>query len=1183
MRLALALLLLATPALAGARRAPPPPTAEQIEAESRWVTWTTVDGPAATARRESAEARLELIRRHGAGEIGLDVAFPALAGAPLGSRSWLAARRADLDREAVERARSAQAAVETLGDAERDALRIAATAAARDAEQAAANAERDALLLLDDLVVRVPALAEASLDTMGAAFDDAQADVDARWAAADGEDHWPIEAEARALQALRARWQGAVAEAREEAVRGPRPDGGAPVLVADVADGSASPLSAAVLSFQHALHPSPRTADILKAWADARGLPADVPLDQPLALLTTARRVDEQAKVVAAEQAQQAEEEAAVAQREAEEARREARDARGRRIASIKEQVAAAKERASERWQAAEADVSQLDEADLALEERLRTLVDEDAAVRMLPVLDPARSARASKAWIDLRELITELRRLALSARGEEAELSRAREEQLAWVRDQDAELERSRRFAEELPDGEAKDSLQESLDGWQGALDRVQAAVEHRRLAQARAHESVLSLVLRAKEQRRRARSITPSATIARDRENLASDLKAELELLGPNVRSLVGRRVSQLRALRDEGTGLAAVRALVVGSFWVIVGVLGWWWTRRQVPRLAQPVVRRLTTGVSGALAVDLAPFEGSLGQVGRSAVDLVALTLLIGPTRARLAELAALLVLARLVSLYGLLTGLFRLAVAPRDEGRPAFFRLARDAWKRADRAARMLLGLGVLSGFAGFVTQDLLGTEALASVAQTGFRWLFLALTLVQFWRAEAPVRAVVVARGAKDRVGRWVAGGRGGLLLKPLRGAAGVGWLATTRGWELMEDTAREGTMLGALVARLQSRNLEDSEKHARGGEPVSAALGRSFSLKAASFDLRELEDLQQQADAALVSWRGGDDQRGLLAVVGERGHGKGRWAERWVEPLGADGFDIVRLRPPERLSTADALYHWLGESLGAQPNAEAVAERLEAMGPSVFVVKELERLFLRRVGGFEAIRAILDLAGAHDDRHLWVFTVHAPAWRYLVRMRRVLNPDAFLGILTLPRRSGASLRAAMEQAAAALELHLDCSALIRPGTVSGDPAGDLERATVGYFRLLSEAARGNPGVAMRIWAASARLGADAKTLELRLPEGLLDGREVPLGDVEQLIAAALDVHGDLSIGGLTAAINQPPGTVRPALRHLLDRGVVHESEAGLFELSLEYLPGVLRTLRRRHFVYGKEQ
>jgi hypothetical protein len=47
------------------------------------------------------------------------------------------------------------------------------------------------------------------------------------------------------------------------------------------------------------------------------------------------------------------------------------------------------------------------------------------------------------------------------------------------------------------------------------------------------------------------------------------------------------------------------------------------------------------------------------------------------------------------------------------------------------------------------------------------------------------------------------------------------------------------------------------------------------------------------------------------------------------------------------------------------------------------------------------------------------------------------------------------------------------------------------------------------------------------------------------------------------------------------GNVRPGLRLLQDRGIVAH-ERGRYRLALSTMPSVVRTLRRRHFVYGKE-
>ena len=112
-------------------------------------------------------------------------------------------------------------------------------------------------------------------------------------------------------------------------------------------------------------------------------------------------------------------------------------------------------------------------------------------------------------------------------------------------------------------------------------------------------------------------------------------------------------------------------------------------------------------------------------------------------------------------------------------------------------------------------------------------------------------------------------------------------------------------------------------------------------------------------------------------------------------------------------------------------------------------------------------------------------------------------------------------------------------------------------------------------------MAWRLAVECLSVAADGSTLRVTLSDRLARAGEAVLGDAEQLVAAALHVHGPLGLAELATVQNTSAGSLTPVVRALEDRGLVDELHGdGRFALDLLHLPAITRALRRRHFIHG---
>jgi len=82
---------------------------------------------------------------------------------------------------------------------------------------------------------------------------------------------------------------------------------------------------------------------------------------------------------------------------------------------------------------------------------------------------------------------------------------------------------------------------------------------------------------------------------------------------------------------------------------------------------------------------------------------------------------------------------------------------------------------------------------------------------------------------------------------------------------------------------------------------------------------------------------------------------------------------------------------------------------------------------------------------------------------------------------------------------------------------------------------------------------------------------------LVDGADT----TDLFTLAALTIHKSLTRAELGRVNNMPAGLVRASLQHLAALGVVEETPGGI-RIKSGWVPGVGRTLRRRHVLHWSE-
>lgn len=1141
----LVLLVLLSAAPSGAQEADeadaatPASTDASPDPEAEWQRVQQVELPAWAARRQAADARAAAAAAVLRGETPLGDGLPHLRGAPLQSRGWLAARRGELDRGVQARLVEGSRPPPPLPGEDDTATWVEARDAACAAEEAAAALERRILLALDAGLEAAPELREGALGPWRADLAElrTRAERDARDAEA------PDARDAALLRVTQAARDARLLEellgaARDRAIAGRAlPSSAGDRALLEAGDEQARRR----LTLRQALAPEEAVARVLAA---ARPEPTPEPTPPPPPPV-------EPDTVSAPVQA--------------------LLDQVGQRAEAAVQRAAAAKTQG-------QFDANMRHDEIVGAEATLAELAASHGELLERSSLDPRRRHDAAAAWREAHDLLTALREAALTAGRELVELQ---DHEATAARRLDAigpDLADARSAAEALPPGPARDNLTAFATQWGDAAAR-EASAAHEAASRAREHRDRLLGALRdTKELRRRLADEAPPSVRREDTRYLFEDVRLELALAGPNVVALTQLRRQQLEALPTTLSSFEKVSGVASGVLRLLLVLLGWGFLRRRIPQAVKPSLDRYADARDSVFPTDLVGLQRPLEVALRSVLDLAALSLLTNLLRGPLAEAALLLVAIRMIVLYRLAFSLFQLAVARRTRPRPALLRLGPEAHDVTTAAVRGLLLWVLLGQLAGYLARDVLGADALTELLGLFFTGVLGAMAVVGLHLAQpAMFRAAERSRDDSwlDRLGP--AGGP--WLTRALRGLALALALLSDALWQLLQGTVDERSTLGRFGNILTRRRLRQRSEASAPELPALTASDR-WSIVKLPDPLADAKQtaFDEAAQAAFDAW-GEDGTQGQIVVVGDRGRGLARQARALAKGLAGEELRLRKLVIDQRLADEASLELWFRDALELDDvlPLDQLAGRLSAEPRSVFVVEQLERAFLRRVGGFAALRSLLSLVTGSCDRHFWVLAVHEPAWQYLGRLGTVVHPDAFRAVLPLPRVGAGPLEQALVSRTGSAGFTLDYAHLVAraPG------AEDLERARQGYFRLLAEAAEGNPGVALQIWLDSLSRPEEEGPLTVRLPEAMASAELPSLTDDELLVLAAVRVHGALTIDELVAVNNVERRSVSTTVQNLRARRLVEDDRLGL-RLPLAWLPRVTRVLRRRHFLYGKD-
>ena len=518
-----------------------------------------------------------------------------------------------------------------------------------------------------------------------------------------------------------------------------------------------------------------------------------------------------------------------------------------------------------------------------------------------------------------------------------------------------------------------------------------------------------------------------------------------------------------------------------------------------------------------------------------------------------------------------------------------GRPALVEVRPWTLSRLSKTYATLGLVIAIAAIVGGVAQLAVGTGRLASLVTIvvavwiavwavweAVRWR---VPLADAWRRLVGPSSAEEAPGPEESLTVWMEKSRLGFLLSPVA----VVRLAVTPVVAFASGLASGTSLVKSLRARLLRRRSQSSEPTpVEKSKAVPAEYLESFPLHPVlgeddALILPRQEILDEVFDQ-LNRWQE-TRKEGSLVLVGEKGAGKTTIAAQVGNNIKDTMVQTVTIQGKPTTSTD--LVEALGASLGFEGvrSAQALTDSLCAGEDRIVLVDEAHNVFLRKVDGFQAYDALVDLVNSTSSKVFWVLIFNSFTWRFLNETRGRVH--YFRRLLAIPKWSSEEIQelVSLRNKQTGFELEFD-EVLLSDEKI--DTAGfELIEEADGYFRLLWESSGGNPRIATKLWLSSLephkegvlRVGMfrDPSTEELsELQDDLI------------FALAAVCQHENLNARELAVVLNVSEEFARFATQFLLESGFLDlkDGKGDRVTLSAAYYRVVLKVLKTKHLLFA---
>lgn len=311
-----------------------------------------------------------------------------------------------------------------------------------------------------------------------------------------------------------------------------------------------------------------------------------------------------------------------------------------------------------------------------------------------------------------------------------------------------------------------------------------------------------------------------------------------------------------------------------------------------------------------------------------------------------------------------------------------------------------------------------------------------------------------------------------------------------------------------------------------------------------------------------------------------IAVIGEIGSGKTSLVNNFLQKNEII-YPVKRMKLTSVTDKPSDIYSFFCKALEEKSitNRESFLKYIEDL-PSrhLFVLRNAERLFIKRIGGFEAIKEFMEILTLTNRKVLWIVTFDRYAWSYL--KATVGIHDHFEYESVLEELDDTSLRNAIEvrnQISGYNVFYKPTEAdLENKAYLKLDEAGRQEMLSERFFKLLKRFCRSSISLALIVWMIAAR-EKDEETIEVSFIERPDLSFVANLSRVKVFILHLLTLQGSLSIDTMASSLNLDTRTIRMESRSMYEDGIL-QSEDDVFLINPIIYRYIVQMLREKNLI-----
>lgn len=290
-------------------------------------------------------------------------------------------------------------------------------------------------------------------------------------------------------------------------------------------------------------------------------------------------------------------------------------------------------------------------------------------------------------------------------------------------------------------------------------------------------------------------------------------------------------------------------------------------------------------------------------------------------------------------------------------------------------------------------------------------------------------------------------------------------------------------------------------------------------------------------------------WMEDRSNENTLLLAGEKGIGKTTTltqAEKYLRDKYPD-LQITRQTIDTKITSSTAIRQLISGlfSIDISQSSEPLAEADSNLQPTLIILDECQNLFLAKMGGLEAWKALIDITNTRLENVFWLLVINKQSFAYLnnvfgrqYHMRNVIFAKPW---------SQSNIRSLIlsRNHLSGFKLTYDEVLLSSFGPQQSTGRSAEQR----FFSLLWDSCKGVPKQALVLWLTAVRTRGLEITVGIpNLPDA---SRLDDLGDDMLFVYRAIISHENISVSELLSITGQTESLVRYALKTGSDMGFLH--------------------------------